>query len=159
MVKAKLKRKFRYFYLRFVRLKATPEHLARGFAIGVFWGMFPLPGVQILTAIVTAAILRGSKVAAIAGTWLGNPLTTLPLTALNFHVGQTLLGRTWMASPQSISSVEGFLQLGGTAIGAYLVGCLTTGIVGGLGSYILGIPLVAFFQKRAHEQRRKKRAK
>lgn len=121
--------------------------------------MFPLPGVQILTAIVTAAILRGSKVAAIAGTWLGNPLTTLPLTALNFHVGQTLLGRTWTALPQGISTVEGFLELGGTAIGAYLVGCLTTGVIGGLGSYLLGIPLVAFFQKRASEHRRKKRAK
>jgi hypothetical protein len=154
-----VKRKLRYFYLRFIRLKATPEHLARGFAIGVFWGMFPLPGVQMLTAIVTAAVLRGSKVAAIAGTWLGNPLTTLPLTALNFHVGQTLLGRTWTAPPQEIYTVDGFLQLGRAAIGAYLVGCLTTGIVGGLGSYILGIPLVTFFQKRASEQRSKKRAK
>lgn len=112
-----------------------------------------------LVAIVTAAILRGSKVTAIAGTWLGNPLTTLPLTALNFHVGQTLLGQTWTAPPQGISSVESILQLGGTAIGAYLVGCLTTGIVGGLGSYILGIPLVAFFQKRAQERRYQKRAK
>jgi uncharacterized protein len=145
--------------LRFIRLKATPEHLARGFSIGVFWGMFPLPGLQMLTAIVTAAVLRGSKVAAIAGTWLGNPLTTLPLTALNFHVGQTLLGRTWTAPPQGLYTVDGFLQLGGAAIGAYLVGCLTTGIVGGLASYILGIPVVAFLQKRAGEKRSKKRTK
>ena len=112
-----------------------------------------------LTAIVMAAVLRGSKVAAIAGTWIGNPLTTLPLTALNFHVGQTLLGRSWTAPPQSISTVDGFLQLGGEAIGAYLVGCLTTGIVGGLASYLLGIPIVAFLQERANEKRRKKRLK
>jgi uncharacterized protein len=121
--------------------------------------MFPLPGLQMLTAIVTAAILRGSKVAAIAGTWLSNPLTTLPLTALNFHVGQILLGRTLTLPPQAIHNLEGFLQLGGTAIGAYLVGCLTTGIVGGIGSYILGIPLASFFQKRASQQRRKNRAR
>lgn len=117
--------------------------------------MFPLPGVQILIAIVTAAVLRGSKVAAIAGTWLGNPLTTLPLTALNFHVGQTLLGRTWTALPQGIYTVEGFLELGGAAIGAYLVGCLVMGILGGLVSYLLGIPVVAFLQKRVSKKRRK----
>jgi uncharacterized protein len=153
------KRKLRYFYLRFIRLKATPEHLARGFAIGVFWGMFPLPGVQMLTAIVTAAFLRGSKVAAIAGTWLGNPLTTLPLTALNFHVGQTLLGRNWTELPQGIHTLDGFLEIGGAAIGAYLLGCLTTGIGVGLISYVVGIPLVTFVQNRASERRRKKRGK
>jgi uncharacterized protein len=118
--------------------------------------MFPLPGVQMLIAIVTAAILRGSKVAAIAGTWLGNPLTTLPLTALNFHVGQTLLGRTWTSLPENIHTLEGFLELGGAAIGAYLVGCLVMGILGGIVSYLLGIPVVAFFQKRASKRRHKK---
>lgn len=112
-----------------------------------------------LTAVVTAAVLRGSKVAAIAGTWLGNPLTTLPLTALNFHVGQTLLGRTWTAPPSELYTVDGFLQLGGAAIGAYLAGCLTTGLVGGLASYLLGIPIAAFLQERASNPRNKKRVK
>jgi uncharacterized protein len=121
--------------------------------------MFPLPGVQMLTAIVTAAFLRGSKVAAIAGTWLGNPLTTLPLTALNFHVGQTLLGRTWTQLPQNIQTIDGFLQLGGEAIGAYLLGCLVTGTLGGIISYVIGIPVVAFFQKRAKKVRHRKATK
>lgn len=109
-----------------------------------------------LTAILTAAVLRGSKVAAIAGTWLGNPLTTLPLTALNFHVGQTLLGRTWTALPPNIHTLEGFLELGGAAIGAYLLGCLVVGILAGLVGYILGIPVVAFLQKRANKRRSKR---
>jgi uncharacterized protein len=125
--------------------------------------MFPLPGVQMLIAVVTAAFLRGSKVAAIAGTWLGNPLTTLPLTALNFHVGQTLLGRTWTQFPQDIQTVDGFLKLGGETIGAYLLGCLVMGTVGGIFSYVIGIPIVAFVQKRANPRtpkvRYNKRAK
>jgi uncharacterized protein len=131
--------------------------LARGFAIGIFWGMFPLPGVQMLIAAVTAAFFRGSKVAAIAATWLGNPLTTLPLTALNFHVGQTLLGRTWTQLPQDIQTVDGFLKLGGETIAAYLLGCFVMGVVGGILSYILGIPIVAFVQKRANRRPRKVR--
>jgi uncharacterized protein len=133
--------------------------LARGFAIGIFWGMFPLPGVQMLIAAVTAAFLRGSKVAAIAGTWLGNPLTTLPLTALNFHVGQMLLGRTWTQLPENIQTIDGFLQLGGEAIGSYLLGCLVMGILCGMVSYVIGIPVVAFFQKRAKKIRHRKGTK
>jgi uncharacterized protein len=131
--------------------------LARGFAIGIFWGMFPLPGVQMLVAVVTAAFLRGSKVAAIAGTWLGNPLTTLPLTALNFHVGQTLLGRSWTQLPQDMQTVDGFLKLGGETIAAYLLGCLVMGTIGGILSYLIGIPIVAFVQKRANQRTRKVR--
>jgi uncharacterized protein len=100
-------------------------------------------------AVVTAAFLRGSKVAAIAGTWLGNPLTTVPLTALNFHVGQTLLGRRWTDIPQGFQTIDGFLQTGGETIGAYLLGCLVTGTLGGIVSYVVGIPVIAFFQKRA----------
>jgi uncharacterized protein len=120
--------------------------------------MFPLPGAQMLVAAVAAAFLRGSKVAAIAGTLLGNPLTTLPLTALNFHVGQTLLGRTLTSPPPGMQTIDGFLKLGGEAIGTYLLGCLFTGTVGGIVSYIIGIPVVAFFQKRAgnrHKDRTK----
>lgn len=117
--------------------------------------MFPLPGVQMLTAAVAAAFLRGSKVAAIAGTLLGNPLTTIPLTALNFHVGQMLLGRTLTDLPQGIQTIDGFLKLGGEAIGTYLLGCLFTGTLGGIGSYIIGIPIVAFFQKRAGTRHKK----
>jgi uncharacterized protein len=152
-----MNRKLRYFYLRFIRLKATPEHIARGFAIGIFWGMFPLPGIQMLTAIVTAALLRGSKIAAIAGTWLGNPLTTVPLTALNFHVGQTLLGRTWTdIQIEKFQSVEGFLELGGTTIATYLLGCLVTGTIGGLLAYAIGIPLVSFVQSKNADKRRRR---
>lgn len=109
-----------------------------------------------LTAILTAAVLRGSKVAAIAGTCLGNPFTTLPLTALNFHVGQTLLGRTWTALPENIHTLEGFIELGGAAIGAYLLGCLVMGILAGLVGYLLAIPVVAFLQKRANKRRSKR---
>lgn len=143
------KRRFRYFYLRFVRLRGTPEQIARGFAFGVFWGMFPLPGVQMLIAIFTAALFHSNKLAAAAGTWLSNPLTTLPLTAINFHVGQSLLGREWSDLPlHQATSVSDYLQLGGDVIGAYLLGCSAVGTIAALVSYSLGIPLVNYFRQR-----------
>lgn len=154
------KRSLRYLYLRFVRLRGTPREIARGFAFGVFWGMFPLPGVQMAVAILTAAVFRSSKIAAAAGTWLSNPITTLPFTALNFHVGQTLLGRQWGDMPtENLRSIEGFLALGGDFITAYFLGCAVVGFFGGLISYGVALPAVRRVQKQVAERRHQRRLK
>jgi uncharacterized protein len=153
-----LQRGFRYLYLRLLRLRSTAEEIARGFAFGVFWGMFPLPGLQMAIAILTAAIFRCSKIAAAAGTWLSNPLTTLPFTALNFHVGQTVLGREWTAPPiAELRSLDGILNLGSDVITSFLAGCAVVGFAAALISYFLALPLVAHLQKRHIERRHKRR--
>lgn len=152
------RRILRYFYLRFVRLRGTPPEIARGFAFGVFWGMFPLPGLQMAIAILTAAVFRSSKIAAAGGTWLSNPVTTLPLTALNFHVGQTLLGRQWSDLPiENLRSIEAFLALGSDVITAYFLGCAIVGFFAALISYGIALPLVSRTQKRIAERRHQRR--
>lgn len=151
-------RGLRYLYLRFIRLQATPEQISRGFALGIFWGMFPLPGLQMAIAVVSAAILRGSKLAAAAGTWFSNPLTTLPLTAFNFHVGQTVLGREWEDLPtENLGSLDTVLELGTDFITSYLLGCLIVGLAFGVVSYFVGIPIVDAIQRRNAAHRLKKR--
>jgi uncharacterized protein len=153
----KWKRSLRYIWLRFLRLRATPDEICRGFAFGVFWGMFPLPGLQMAVAILTAAIFRSSKLAAAAGTWLTNPLTTLPFTALNFHVGQTILRREWSDLPfDDLRSLNDFFELGGDVITSYLMGCLVTGAIAGIVSYFVGLPLVTGIRKRVEERRLKR---
>ena len=87
-----LKRYCRFFYLKLLRLRGKPEVVARGLAIGVFAGCFPFFGLQSLIGIVLATILRGSKVAAIAATWISNPLTYVPIFVFNYKIGKLLLG-------------------------------------------------------------------
>ncbi|MEB3338356.1 MAG: DUF2062 domain-containing protein [Leptolyngbyaceae bacterium] len=153
-----LKRGLRYIYLRFIRLKGTPAEISLGLAIGVFWGMFPLPGLQMAIAILTAALLQGSKLAAAAGTWLSNPLTTLPLTALNFHIGQLVLGRDLEDLPEvRLQSLEGIQQLGSEFLSSYLLGCLIVGTVTGTATYIAGVPIVKSIQHRALRRRMSRR--
>ena len=152
------KRGLRYLYLRFIRLHATPPEIARGFAFGVFWGMFPLPGLQIAIAVVTAAVFRSSKLAAAAGTWLSNPITTLPFTALNFHVGQWALGREWRdLPPGSFDSLEEVLNLGSEFITSYLMGCLIVGSCMGILAYVLGLPTVAAIRRSVENRRSRRR--
>lgn len=149
-----LKRGLRYLYLRFIRLRATPNEISLGFALGVFWGMFPLPGVQMAIAILTAALLRANKIAAAAGTWLTNPLTTLPFTTLNFYVGHTVLGRDWIELPTLQGrSFSHFLNLGHEVITSYLMGCLVVGAIAAIASYGLTLPLVIVTQKRLADRR------
>lgn len=148
------KRWLRYLYLRFIRLKGTPQAIARGFALGVFWGMFPLPGVQMAIAILSAALLRGSKIAAAAGTWLSNPVTTLPFTVLNYAIGQALLGKdpTEIVMAE-INSLADVIDLGSDFILRYLVGCLVVGSVLSIITYLLGVPLITWVQRRATQWR------
>ncbi|MDX2100369.1 MAG: DUF2062 domain-containing protein [Leptolyngbyaceae cyanobacterium bins.59] len=148
------KRISRYLYLRFIRLRGNPVEISRGFAVGIFWGMFPLPGLQMATAALTAAIVRGNILAAAAGTWLTNPLTTLPIAALNLHVGQRVLGRSWEDLPQgSLTSWEGFFSVGWEMIGSFLLGCLITGTIAGITSYFVAIPVIESLKHRAAQRK------
>lgn len=152
------KRRLRYFYIRFIRLRGTPAEISLGFAIGVFWGMFPLPGLQMAVAIITAAYFRSSKLAAAAGTWLGNPVTTLPLTVLNFQVGQWVLGReTVDFSTDDLRSADQILQLGGDFLVSYLVGCVIVGLIVAPLIYFLGLPIIQRIQHRVTARRTARR--
>lgn len=72
--------------------EGSPGHQARGLAAGVFTGCLPFFGLQILLGVALAVSLRGNRLLAAAGTWISNPLTTLPLCWLNYQVGVLLLG-------------------------------------------------------------------
>ena len=64
----------RYWYLRIVRIKASPHTVARGMAVGVFVGCLPVIPFQTVIALALAVVLRCNKLAAALGTWVSNPL-------------------------------------------------------------------------------------
>ena len=70
----------------------SPGHRARGLAAGVFTGCLPFFGLQIVLGVALAAAIRGNRILAAAGTWISNPLTTLPICWLNYQLGVLLIG-------------------------------------------------------------------
>ena len=70
--------------MKIVREKASPEYIARGWAIGMFFGCLIPFGFQLICSIPAAFILKGSKIGATLGTLLTNPVSythlTLPTT-------------------------------------------------------------------------------
>jgi uncharacterized protein (DUF2062 family) len=72
------KRMGRYIQLRLIRLKETTRSIATGFAFGASVSFTPLPGIHIFSAAGLSFITRGSVLASVVGTLVGNPWT-LPL--------------------------------------------------------------------------------
>ena len=130
-----LKKPFRLMTISLRKLRGHPEFVARGIAVGVFAGCFPFFGFQSIIGIVLATLVRGSRISAIAGTWISNPLTYLPIFFLNFKVGQWLLGVETNFNPHSTDSLESFLTLGPKLVITLVFGCFVVGAIVGIISY------------------------
>ena len=89
--------------LRFLRLQAAPDEIAKGMAIGIFVGMTPTLGLQMLIAIFIAIWLKENKIAAALGVWITNPLTAPFIYALEYESGRMLLGMDRARLPHELT--------------------------------------------------------
>lgn len=141
-------RRWRYIYYRFVRLRGTPEFIARGLAAGVFTGMFPIFGFQMLAGIALATLIRGNKVVAAAGTWISNPITSLPIFAWNFQLGRWLTGSEASFEPESMKSFDHLIEFGADVLTDLFIGSLLMGILAAIASYVLSVRLLRRLRQR-----------
>lgn len=138
----RIKRLGRYFFLRFIRLKGSAESVARGLAVGAFAGMFPFFGGQTVIGIILAVLVRGNKMAAVAATWISNPLTYIPLYALNYYIGRRLLNvDPVIINQQNVGDIGIIMEHGREFAAALLLGSCVTGILMGLVAYFIGYTL------------------
>lgn len=91
-------RAFGYVKHRLRRLPDTPEKISRGIAAGVFAAFTPFYGLHFVIAILLARIVRGNILAALLGTFAGNPLTYIPIGIASLGTGYWLLGRPFNAA-------------------------------------------------------------
>jgi uncharacterized protein (DUF2062 family) len=85
-------RAFRYVRHRLSRLPGSPEQIARGIFAGVFAIFTPFFGLHFVTAAIIAKLMRGSILAAILATFVGNPLTFVPIAYVSLQIGHFVLG-------------------------------------------------------------------
>ena len=72
--------------------KYTAKHIAIGFGIGVFWGVMPTFGTGILWAFITAHLFRVSRISAVIGSLVSNPITAPFFYGLGLFVGSAIAG-------------------------------------------------------------------
>lgn len=171
-------RAFHYVKHRIRRLPDDPHRIARGVGAGVFVSFTPLFGLHFISAVITAKTVRGNILAALLGTFFGNPVTFPIIAFTSMKFGHLILGTSFDESQHA--------TLFGKFVGAgedlkhnflavftdattqwgnlynfwneiflpYLVGGLLPGIVAGVVSYYLSAPLIAAYQK--HRRKRLK---
>ncbi|HEX3033085.1 MAG TPA: DUF2062 domain-containing protein, partial [Bacillota bacterium] len=88
----KLRRYFRYQYIRVLRLKDTPHKVAQGVALGVALDFLPLPFVSILVAWIIARIARINVLAAVITTAGLKPAVFALFFPFNVLVGEVVTG-------------------------------------------------------------------
>ncbi len=135
-----------------VNVKDTPEALARGLAVGFFFGVSFFWGLQIALAVLVSHFVRGNKIVAAAMTAVSNPLTTLPLYSLCYLIGHFLIGGEDMLPDfGDIHSIQGFLALGPHFFITMLVGTTLVGAIGAIVIYFSSNSLIAAL-RRWHER-------
>lgn len=148
-------RSTRYFSKRVLRLTATPNAIALGFAAGAFASFTPLVGFHFLTAFALAYVIRGNLIAAALGTSVGNPLTFPFIWASTFKVGQWILhGRAPKADPHKVHQQfqEGLFEKSLDALWPMLkpmfIGAVPLGLIVATVSYVIVYKSVEVYQRR-----------
>jgi uncharacterized protein (DUF2062 family) len=125
-------------------LDSHPGHISLGFAVGVFIGFTPFYGIHFLMAITAAFVFRLNKLTCITGTWLNNPLTVVPATALSYELGRRLLGM-----PPEKVTIKGldwqFLKMHATSL---ILGSSLVGFAAAVLSYFVCYYLIVSFRQK-----------
>jgi uncharacterized protein (DUF2062 family) len=78
--------------------------VSRAFAVGLFWGMIPMP-VQMVAVAITSMFVRINLPIGMALVWISNPLTMPPIFYFNYLVGTWILGE-----PKDVGEFEMSLE-------------------------------------------------
>jgi len=75
-----------------ITIKESPHRLAMSFSVGVFIGMSPFLGFHTLLGLIVVWIFRLNTFSIIAGVYITNPWTIVPIYAFSTWVGAKFLG-------------------------------------------------------------------
>jgi uncharacterized protein (DUF2062 family) len=118
-------------------------------ALGIFAGLLPILPFQTALALALALFFRSSKITAVIGTWISNPLNWYFLYLYTFKVGAFILGVSGKEAlfsklMASIRHAEGPLaiaaqifQAGSNVVASFVTGGIVLGIVFAVPGYFV----------------------
>jgi len=162
------RKKSRKIYLKIVREKATPEYIARGWSIGMFFGCTIPIGGQLICSIPTAFLLKGSKIGAVLGTFLTNQVTVFFIYPVQCYAGAKLLGldlsygdikvklKDLMEATTLLEFRDALMKLAGELSVSFLVGGAIMAVVLTPLTYFMVKRMVVTYRIRTQNRRRKR---
>ncbi|MBO9413709.1 MULTISPECIES: DUF2062 domain-containing protein [unclassified Ruegeria] len=165
-------RAFHYVKHRVRRLPDSPERIARGIGAGVFAAFTPFYGFHFFIAALAARLINGNILAALSGTFFGNPLTYVPIGVICLQAGHFILGTEFQEGDThglmgKFADALGDLKDNFIAIFTdrmadwsglrifydevffpYLIGGILPGLLAGAICHYLSLPLIRTYQQR-----------
>jgi uncharacterized protein len=133
-----------------LHLDETPRRSAAAFAVGVFIAFSPTYGLHTLSALGAAWAFRLNIVAVMAGSFINNPWTVVPILGATFWTGFVLTGMPdaaqfdWATiTPQTL-----YRQVSPYIV-PFTVGGLTLSVLGALIAYAIALPVITRVRRRA----------
>ena len=150
-----LKVKLSALYDKIVKERKSAEFIARGWALGVFVGSVIPFGIQIYIAVPLSFLLKGSKIGALTGTLISNPLTIFFLYPAQCWMGSRLLGKdiSWEAISEALKGVlshqdwSSLSQLSGHLVTSFFAGGLMLAAVSTPLAYFFVLHLVRNYRR------------
>ncbi|WP_037311137.1 DUF2062 domain-containing protein [Ruegeria halocynthiae] len=169
-------RAFHYVKHRVRRLPDSPERIARGIGAGVFAAFTPFYGLHFLVAAIGARLLNGNILAALSGTFFGNPLTYVPIGVICLQTGHFLLGTEFEKSEthglmgkftgamgdlknnflamftDQVADWNGLGVFYREVFYPYMIGGVLPGLLAGIVCFYLSLPLIRTYQQRRRDK-------
>lgn len=147
-----LLRGLRHAYKKILRIKSSPHDIALGLALGVFVGLLPIIPFQSILVLALALATRSSKLTALLGTLISNPLNIPFLYFIMYKLGRFFLPETRGRFNPEHLTIDDLLQTGWHVFGAMSLGGVLIGIPSAIAAYFL-----AFHLTKLHHARRFKK--
>lgn len=158
-----LKSQFLNIWKKLIHLNADPHDIAFGLALGIFVGFLPIMGIQMAVAgLICLPFRRANKPAAVAGVWITNPLTVIPIYAFIYWVGTFFYPADHLVTPSTImakmravlelegfvAQTKGFLALGADIFLPMCIGGAVVGIIAMIPTYFITKKSISVYRRR-----------
>lgn len=152
----------KYLWQRTIRLSGTPHSIALGLAIGAFASANPILGTHILWCALIIYFIGGNFIAAVLGTWVGNPASFPFIWLATFGTGNFLLGRNdeGRELPELSFSLIVEAPMGALlpVIGPMMIGWLPVGLILGIAVYYPSLWSIEAYQRQRSDRLERKRS-
>lgn len=85
-----------FLYVKLVKINDTPQRVAIGFGIGVFFGI--VPGLGPLASLFTAALFKVNRASALLASLLSNTWISFLTFILSVKIGSMIMGIDWQVA-------------------------------------------------------------
>ncbi len=160
--------------IELARQKDTPHRIGLGMAMGIFIGILPIMGIQMAVVTIFALPLRGNLKAAIAGVWISNPITFIPMYWSYYVFGLLFMPSrriTWDQFTEMITntaqwdwsdvigSVRQMLDLGADILIPMWIGATILAFAFSIPTYFFTFRFVIKYRERRERKRQRKAQK